>query len=346
MTTDTLHKPLRIGLTLVSLAVFVFGFFTIISPFFHPIAWSVVICTVTWPLYRKIQKYIRRKTVSAFLMTLVMGLFFFAFIIPIGTAAINELIGFLQFLKNENGSISIQSIEKIKSLPYIGEWTYASLQQFDVAFISENIKKYNQELMGVVTSTARSIAGALFTFIFTLFTMFFIYRDGASLARQSEVALTKIAGPKFAHLMEILRGTIRGAVYGLLMTAVAQGVLAGASYVVAGMPFAYVLGLVTMIASLVPFGTPFVYIPVAGYLVYSGSVWGGIGVALFGIFVVSLCDNILRPIFISQATELPVLLILMGVLGGILTFGLLGLFIGPAIVSVALVLWHEFIEES
>jgi predicted PurR-regulated permease PerM len=98
--------------------------------------------------------------------------------------------------------------------------------------------------------------------------------------------------------------------------------------------------------SLIPFGTPLVYIPVAGYLLVQGEVLAGVLLFAWGVGVVSMADNILRPFFISQATQMPILLVFMGVVGGVLSFGLLGIFVGPAIIAVAQVLWVEWVEGS
>jgi predicted PurR-regulated permease PerM len=120
-------------------------------------------------------------------------------------------------------------------------------------------------------------------------------------------------------------------------------VLAGIGYYVVGAPTPLLLGVLTLIVSFVPFGPPFVYIPVTAYLLFATELpwYHGVGLAIWGTIVVSTVDNILRPLFISQSTKLSTILVFIGVLGGVASFGLLGVFIGPALVAIAQLFWLE-----
>jgi predicted PurR-regulated permease PerM len=136
---------------------------------------------------------------------------------------------------------------------------------------------------------------------------------------------------------------VRGAAYSVLATAIAQGVLAGVGYYVTGAPTPLLLGVLTLFISFVPFGPPFVYIPVTAYLLFGTDLpwYHGVGLAVWGTVVVSTVDNILRPLFISHTTKLSTILVFIGVLGGVASFGLLGVFIGPALIAIAQLFWLE-----
>jgi predicted PurR-regulated permease PerM len=157
-----------------------------------------------------------------------------------------------------------------------------------------------------------------------------------------------VGGEKIPLILEAVEPTVRGAAYGVIATAAAQGTLAALGYYMAGSPIPLLLGAVTGVVALIPFGPPIVYLPVAAYLsLFTPLPWyHAVGLALWGTLVVSGVDNVLRPLFISQATSGSPILVFIGVLGGVLAFGLLGVFAGPAIIAVAQLLWRDLAYPS
>jgi len=135
-------------------------------------------------------------------------------------------------------------------------------------------------------------------------------------------------------------------VYGVGLTAIAQSLLAGISYFVAGVPNPMVLTIITFIFALIPFGPPVAYGAVSLWLFSQGQTIEAVGVMVWGVCIVSTADNVIRPLVISGATQIPFLLIMFGVLGGIASFGLVGVFIGPVILAVLLAIWREWLHES
>jgi predicted PurR-regulated permease PerM len=141
--------------------------------------------------------------------------------------------------------------------------------------------------------------------------------------------------------------TIRATLYGVLLTSLAQGSLAGVGYYLVSAPYPVTLTIITALASLVPFGPPFIYIPVAIGLVLQGvSMYKIVLFLCWCVGVVSAADNILRPLFISQTTKLSFLLVLFGILGGVSSFGMLGLFIGPIIMVVVMHFWNALLSRD
>jgi predicted PurR-regulated permease PerM len=139
--------------------------------------------------------------------------------------------------------------------------------------------------------------------------------------------------------------TTQAVVYALILGAIAQGVVAGIGYWIFGVDAPVLLGAVTALIALVPFGAPIVWGGLALWLLLTGNIWPGVGLLLWGILLVSWMDNIVRPLVISNATRMPFLLVVFGVLGGVLAFGLVGLFIGPVLLAVSIALWREWLEE-
>jgi predicted PurR-regulated permease PerM len=139
---------------------------------------------------------------------------------------------------------------------------------------------------------------------------------------------------------------MQAVLYGLILTALLQGTLAGLGYWAAGIRAPVLLGVVTVILALIPFGAPLVWGSVCIWLLLVGETWAGAGLALWGMLVVSQIDNLLRPLVISSVTRIPYLLVLFGVLGGISAFGLIGLFLGPITIAVLLAVWREWVGEQ
>ena len=158
--------------------------------------------------------------------------------------------------------------------------------------------------------------------------------------------MEKVIGPRIHHYMDTISETTRAVVYGVGLTAIAQAILAGLSYVVAGVPNPMVLTIATFLLALIPFGTPVAYGSVALWLFSQGQTVEAIGVFAWGVCIVSTSDNVIRPLVISGATQIPFLLIMFGVLGGVASFGLVGLFIGPVILAVILAIWREWLHET
>jgi predicted PurR-regulated permease PerM len=185
-----------------------------------------------------------------------------------------------------------------------------------------------------------------FKFAFALLTAFFLYRDGEDLLQQFGRLLHGLLGARADAYLHAVGGTIRAVLYGLVLTALAQGALAGLGYWAAGVHAPAILGVLTVIFALIPFGTPLVWGAVSLWLLASGDTLAAAGLAAWGALVVSQIDNLLRPMVISSATRIPYILVLFGVLGGIAAFGLVGLFLGPIVIAVMLAVWREWSEEQ
>jgi len=171
---------------------------------------------------------------------------------------------------------------------------------------------------------------------FTLiaFIGFFFYRDGAALALALRNGLDRVAGDVASRLLEIVGGTINGVMYGIVGTGLAQGLAAVIGLLIAGVPGALMLGFITAFLSIVPAGPPLIWISATVWLFFQDQPGWAVFMALWGFFVVSGIDNIVKPLLISRGSSLPFVLVLLGVLGGILAFGFVGIFLGPTLLAV------------
>ena len=158
--------------------------------------------------------------------------------------------------------------------------------------------------------------------------------------------LRRFLGARVDSYIVAIGNTTTAVLYGLVLTALAQGALAGVGYWFAGVRAPVLFGALTALIALMPFGTPFVWGSLGAWLLFTGNTLEGVGLLLWGALVVSSVDNLIRPLVISSATQIPFLLVMFGVIGGLAAFGLIGMFIGPVIVAVLLAVWREWLEDQ
>jgi predicted PurR-regulated permease PerM len=174
------------------------------------------------------------------------------------------------------------------------------------------------------------------------FLAFFLLRDADILAERLSVAADRLAGERGRHLIKVAGDTVRGVIYGILGTAIAQALVAGFGFWVAGVPGAVLLSVLTFFFAVVPFGPPMIWLPAALWLFAQGETGYGIFMLIWGGLGISMVDNFLRPFLISQGSKMPFVLIFCGVIGGALAFGPVGVFMGPTLLAVAFRLVEEW----
>jgi predicted PurR-regulated permease PerM len=330
---------------LVALTVLAFlaiGTYVVISPFLVSIAWAVILVFVTWPVYRFLRAPLaNRPGLSAGLMTLLLAA---VIIVPVGFlvyAAVDELGG---LVKDTQAVLDKRAAppQWLVKIPWVGPGVQDFLKEDG---LREWISHNQQELINFARGLVGGFAGVIFKIAMCIFAAYFLYRHGEALAAQVGRVANRVGGPRYENLLNTIRLTVRAAVYGVLLTALAQGFLAGVGFFAVGAPVPLLLAFATVVASLIPFAPPIVYLGAAGAMLAQGvDWWWPAGLALWGISVVSTADNVIRPLFISQATNTPLLLVFIGVIGGIIAFGLIGVILGPVILTVAMVLWKEWAQ--
>jgi predicted PurR-regulated permease PerM len=178
--------------------------------------------------------------------------------------------------------------------------------------------------------------------LISAFLAFFLLRDAPELAERLAVAVERLAGQRGRHLIKVAGDTVRGVIFGILATAIAQAVAAGLGFWIAGVPGAVLLAVLTFFFAVVPFGPPMIWIPAAIWLFSQDRTGWGIFMLVWGLLGISSVDNVLRPLIISQGSKMPFALIFCGVIGGALAFGLVGVFLGPTLLAVAFRLIAEW----
>jgi predicted PurR-regulated permease PerM len=284
-------------------------------------------------------------------MTLLLTL---VIIVPVGFlvfAAIDELRGLVRQVTEwvSNPDFVAKTRAWVESRPHVGpkiaEWLAGMESDVAAALDPKELLATMGTMVGFAQGLVGATAGVIFKVAMCLFTAFFLYRWGDDLGGQLARVARSVGGPRYESLLSTIRATVRAAVYGVLLTAVAQGFLAGVGFFAVGAPVPLLLALATVVASLIPFAPPIIYLGAAGAMLARGDAWWWpAALALWGISVVSTADNVIRPLFISQATHTPLLLVFFGVIGGIVAFGLIGVILGPVILTVGMVLWKEWAQ--
>ncbi len=337
-------RPVAVVLSVTLLLVLMATVGVVLRPFLLPLLWATVLTVATWPSFIRLRGLCPQRPWVASLglsLTLALALLIIAIPLPL------RLAGELRLLGQQLASLDLLQIsQSLSQLPIIGRPLADHIQ---ATLTTEGglsaVVTANQELLiRFATRAAVSVIDTIAVVFMTLIGCFVLYNHGEVLVRQTRTIAGKLGASRADYLFDYVAMTVRGAAYSVVATAVAQGTLAGIGYAVAQAPLPALLALCTMVFSLIPFGAPIIYVPVALYLIFvSGLPWyHGAGLLIWGIACISTIDNLLRSILISQSTRVSAIIVFMGVLGGVLAFGLLGVFIGPALVGVAQTLWIDF----
>ena len=329
---------------LVILALLGYLSYQIISPFLVPIAWAVVFSIVFYPVYAFISKHIKVKSIAS---SITVILIFVVIIAPVSCLSI-ILIGELQKVGDYTNSggldffrelydkiITSPQYEKISSL--IGEHNMPTADM-----IMDNMNKIGKILVENLSIRITNIISAAINFLLMIFTLFFLFRDGPGFLNKVRDYMP-FSDEQKSRLTKQVKDMVASTVYGGVTVAMIQGFLGGLAFYIIGFTSPVLWGIVMSIVSFIPLlGTLGVWGPAAIYLLMRGEYLTGIGLILYGTFVIGLVDNFLRPMLIGSRTKMPTIIIFFSVLGGIEAFGIIGLIMGPLIMAVFISVFEIF----
>ncbi len=326
----------------IALGVLGYLTFLILFPFWEAIMWSVILSAVTWPIYRPLRKLLRLPdTAAAILMSLLvlaalalpMGLIVSALVREVAPAY-NTAVKFL--------AAAPPPPPWLDRVPMVSDFWRESF-----AALHSGSGAGRQWIAPLLRPGARLLAFAGDTalqFALSLFTLFFIYRNGDRYAAQVRAVLHHLFGDPLERLLKPTREAMRSVFAGVILAAGAQGLVAGIGYTLAGIDAPILLGVATAVLAIVPFGATLVWGGAAIALLSAGAIWKAVFMAAWGLLLVSTVDNLVRPLVISGTSRLPYLQTFFAILGGLAVFGLIGLFLGPALLALWMVLWNEWVQ--
>jgi predicted PurR-regulated permease PerM len=339
---------LRRLITLVLLAGLVLLGFRVMDPFIVPLVWAAILGFVSWPAYAWLLRKLRgRGIVAALIMTLLVSL---AVIVPLAWLAVVLRIEVVHAYHKTQELLAggVQLPGPVLRLPWIGDQlrdlTQRAMQ--DPHVLGLELRKIADHSFDNIAHVLGGVSRNAVKLVFAVVSLFFVYRGGERFSSQIGVALEQVLGPRVHKYLESIGQTVKAVVYGLVAAALVQGVLVGLGYWLAGAGAPIFLACLTTVCGLIPFAVPALLVGVVGWLVMTGHTVAGVALGVWGAIVVGWTDHMVRPFLISREAEIPFLLVLFGVLGGLAAFGLVGLFIGPVILAVLLAIWREWLHES
>ena len=335
-------ERLLMGLLLGGIAI---GCIDVLYPFLSAILWAAILAFTTWPVYVWLRAHLRLgHSGTALLMVTIVAV---VVVLPLALAApdgASDAKHLNQMLQNALAAGLPQAPDWVGQVPIVGN-TMADLWNTWTADLDAMVAFF-RPYFGIVAEVGLSLllglANGVLGFVLALIVAFFFFAAGDRFASVLTALLMRIAGSRAPRLIEVTGNTVRGVVFGILGTAVAQGILTTFGLWLAGMPRPLLLGVVAGGLAVLPVGAPVVWIPSALWLMAAGHMWRGLFLFAYGLIGVSGADSIMRPYFIARGAQLPFLLTLLGVLGGALKFGLLGVFVGPVLLGVGFTLVHEW----
>ena len=330
-----------------AVVLLIVGCLAVLQPFLGAILAAAIWCFSTWPIYRFIEDRTGgRSWLAALVMTLLI---LFILVVPLALIA-------LSFRDDVPHLVESAREMFARGLPGPPEWVKAiplAGEPLDAAWrdLAENrdklgaaLKRLSQPAREILVKTGLIIADGVLQFTLIAFIGYFFYRDGAALVEALRNALNRVTGDFTERLLGIVGGTITGVVYGIVGTGLAQAVAALIGFWIAGVPGAVTLASLTFVLSIVPAGPPLIWVGATVWLAYNDQPGWATFMALWGLFVISGIDNIVKPLLISRGASLPFVLVLLGVLGGILAFGFVGIFLGPTLLAVGFNLTRRWTE--
>jgi predicted PurR-regulated permease PerM len=335
-------ERILMGLLLGGVAI---GCVLVLYPFISALLWAAILVFTTWPVFEWLRLHLHtRHALTALIMVALTAV---VLVLPIGVAAPSsaEDVTLLRHAIMDSVRAGLPDAPLwVFDIPLIGATVGDLWNRWaaDISVMLEALRPYFGIVLEGGLGLLLGIANGVLMFLLSLFVAFFFYVYGEPIAERLRMILHRIAGVQAERLITVTGATVRGVVYGILGTAVVQGILTSLGLWLSGVPRPVLLGGVAGLLSVLPIGAPVVWIPASVWLMSTGHLGWGIFLVVYGIGAISGSDSVIRPWFISRGAQLPFLLTVLGVLGGALAFGLLGIFLGPVLLGVGYTLVNEW----
>ena len=327
-----------------AVALLLLGCILILRPFISAALWAAILCFTTWPVFLRLEQMVGgRRWLAASIATLLLAATIAApFVILGSTLASNmaELTAATQKLFDFGPP---GPPAWVASIPLVGSRMtdyWLALTESSAVRLQE-LAKLLPTVKTIVVDGGKVLGSGIMQMLLSLFIAFFFYRDGTSLAAQLSAAIYRIGGERGNELLELAGATVRAVVYGIIGTALVQGALAAFAFLISGVPGAAFLGFVTFLLAMIPGGPLLVALPAAYWLYLQGRSAWAIFIVIWGIMDSSI-DNVIKPLLIRRGVSTPMILVMLGLFGGVMAFGLIGLFIGPTLLALGQTLLQEW----
>lgn len=318
----------------------------VLHDFLAALAWAAVFAIAAWPLYRRLDLVFPenwRRIAAPSTITLLIGLLFvvpFSFI----ALAIAREVQILLPVVAEARRNGIAAPGWLGTVPFLGEWLRGWWHEHlsDPYTAQALLAHLDTQMM---TAWARQVGGEIVhrvvLFAFTLLALWFLFRDGPGLSREMLYLSDRLLGARGERIALHMIRAVHATVVGLVLVGLAEGFVIGISYVVVGLPHAVSIAAITGVLATIPFAAPVVFCSAAVFLLSQNSLIGAVIVLATGFSVLFVADHVVRPLIIGGGARLPFVWVLLGILGGLQSLGILGIFVGPVVMTALIALWRE-----
>ncbi|MCC6207538.1 MAG: AI-2E family transporter [Gammaproteobacteria bacterium] len=323
----------------------VLGCYFVLRPFLSAVLLAVILSFTTWPLYHRIEQGLRgRRGLASGIMVMLVTAVLIVPLILVGVSLTDNVRIVIEMARHLLAYGPPTPPDWVLKIPLVGSSIHERWQDMagSGARLTEELTRYLMPLRDWALLGAAKLGEGIMYLSLSVFISFFIYRDSAVLAGRAQDLLSRVGGERGAGMLGIAGNTIKSVIYGIIGTALAQGVLAGIGIFIAGVPGALLLGAISCLLSLIPLGSSLAWGISAIWLFQQGETGSAIFLVIWGLLVVSTIDNFLKPYFISKGSKLPFILVFLGGLGGVLAFGFLGIFIGPTLLAIVYNILQEW----
>jgi predicted PurR-regulated permease PerM len=317
----------------------------VLLPFLSSLFWAGLLAFATWPLMTLLTRVLGgRTTLSAGLLTLTwlaliaVPLFVLGFNLA---DHVRDLQGLITDFKADGFP---PAPDWLAGVPVVGHYLADLWQNLDhqSTALMASVKPHIGKIGTWLLSKSAALGGGVVELFLSLFLVFFFYRDGPQIAKFASTLLERLIGQRAEHYQSLISGTVQCVVNGVIGTAFAQGLVAMIGFWIAGVPGAVLLGVLTFFLSFLPAAPPLVWAPVIGWLVFKEEYGFATFMAVWGVFIISGVDNVLKPYLISRGGTLPLVIVLIGLLGGMMLMGFVGIFIGPTLLAITYSLMKDW----
>jgi predicted PurR-regulated permease PerM len=330
------------GLLIVGIAV---GCTLVLWPFFSAILWAGILVFTTWPISEWLRLHLHlRRGVAAGIM---VGLTAIIIVLPLALAApasANDVAHLRLVITDALRAGLPEAPQWVERIPLLGP-TLATLWNSwssDISAMFAALRPYLGMIAEGGLSILIGIANGVLLFVLALFIAFFFYLYGDPIARRLHAVMQRIGGEQADRIIEVTGATVRGTVYSIIGTAIVQGILTAIGLWIADVPRAVLLAVIAGLLAVLPIGAPLVWVPAGIWLISDGRTGHGIFLLAYGVGIITGTYHVIQPWLIARGAQLPFVLTVLGVLGGVLAFGLLGIFLGPVLLGVGFSLVNEY----
>jgi predicted PurR-regulated permease PerM len=336
----------RIVLAVLFIGALIVGSFWVLRPFLGALVWAVMIVIPTWPLMLRAQAFFGgRRWAAVALMSLVL---LAVFLVPM-FAAVGTVIGNVDAINDWVHRIAEFTLPPppawVAGLPLVGERAAATWRDLGGEALGVKLAPYAQTMATTLLAHLGSFGALALQFVLTVIAAAVLYAGGEQAADGAVRFGRRLAGEQGENVMRLSAQAIRGVALGVVLTALLQALIGGIGLAIAGVPFATLLTALIFLLAVAQIGGAIVLVPPVIWLYWSGSAGWGTFLLVVAI-VTATIDNVVRPILIKRGADLPLLLIFVGVIGGLIAFGLIGIFVGPVVLAVGYTLLNAWLASE